>query len=152
MERRGNNSLLNRHKIAFLAGSKIAPLSVLPTFDWATEVAKRKDVAIVSGFQSHLECQVLDLVLKGKCGIICVLARTIYKSIPGNFRDAYNSDRVLFISEFTQASYIRTNKLTAIRRNSLVANISDELVIPVLAPDSSLTTIVSNYKKPMTIL
>lgn len=70
----GNIELLDRRKIGFLAGSKINPLSVLPTLDWASEVSVRKDVSIVSGFHSQLERQVLDLLLNGKCGIIFVLA------------------------------------------------------------------------------
>ena len=55
MESIGNNSLFGRRKIGFLAGSKIAPLSVLPTLDWASEIATREDVAVVSGFHSQLE-------------------------------------------------------------------------------------------------
>lgn len=62
METLGNTSLLDRRKIGYFASGTIASLSVLPTLDWATEVARRKDVAIVSGFHSKMEREVLETV------------------------------------------------------------------------------------------
>ncbi|MDE7418627.1 MAG: hypothetical protein K2N35_00225, partial [Muribaculaceae bacterium] len=59
---------------------------------------KRDDVAIVSGFHSKMKREVLDFLLRGRCGIICVLARAIYRKVPSRFREAYDADRVLFIS------------------------------------------------------
>lgn len=137
METLGNTSLLDRKKIGYFASSKIATLSVLPTLDWATEVAQHEDVAIVSGFHSKMEREVLDFLLRGKCGIVCVLARSIYKKIPEKFREAYNSGRVLFIAPF-KTSATRTSRHLCQQRNEYVANISDSLVFTFLTPDSSL--------------
>ena len=81
MKTLGNTSLLERKKIGYFASGTIASLSVLPTLDWATAVAKQVDVAIVSGFHSKMEREVLDILLRGRCGIICILARPIYKVI-----------------------------------------------------------------------
>lgn len=78
----GSTSLLDRKKIGYLASSTIASLSVQPTLDWATEVSKYDNIAIVSGFHSKMEHEVLDYLLRGKCGIVCVLAQSIYKKIP----------------------------------------------------------------------
>lgn len=137
METLGNTSLLYRKKIGYFASSKIASLSVLPTLDWAAEVAQREDVAIVSGFHSKMEREVLDFLLRGKCGIICVLARSIYKQIPDKFLEAYNSGRVLFIAPF-KTSATRTSRHLCQQRNEYVASISDELVFSSLTLDSSL--------------
>ena len=79
MKTLGNTSLLDRKKIGYFASNTIASLSVLPTLDWATEVSKRDNIAVVSGFHSKMEREVLDFLLRGKCGIVCVLARPIYK-------------------------------------------------------------------------
>ncbi len=95
MDNIGNTSLLNCKKIGYFASTPIASLSVLPTLDWAAEVAKLEDVAVVSGFHSKMEREVLDYLLHGKCGIICVLAASIYKKIPEMYREAYNDGRVL---------------------------------------------------------
>lgn len=148
METLGNTSLLDRKKIGYFASSKIATLSVLPTLDWATEVAQHEDVAIVSGFHSKMEREVLDFLLRGKCGIVCVLARSIYKKIPEKFREAYNSGRVLFIAPF-KTSATRTSRHLCQQRNEYVASISDELVFSSLTPRSSLFSLVTSnqYQK-----
>lgn len=142
METLGNTSLLDRKKIGYFAASKIASLSVLPTLDWGVEVAKHEDVAIVSGFHSKMEREVLDFLLRGKCGIICVLARSIYKKIPDIYREAYNSGRVLFIAPF-KTSATMTSRLLCQQRNEYVASISNELVFSSLSPDSSLYPLYS---------
>ncbi len=137
METLGNISLLDCRKIGYFASGTIAYLSVLPTLDWATEVARREDVAVVSGFHSKMEREVLDFLIRGKCGIICVLARSIYKKIPEKYREAYNAGRVLFIAPF-KTSATMTSRLLCQRRNEYAASISDELVLSSLTPNSSL--------------
>lgn len=145
METLGNTSLLYRKKIGYFASSKIASLSVLPTLDWAAEVAQREDVAIVSGFHSKMEREVLDFLLRGKCGIVCVLARSIYKKIPDKFREAYIAGRILFIAPF-KTSATRTSRHLCQQRNEYVASISDELVFSSLTPDSSLFPLLITKK------
>ena len=137
METLGNISLLDRKKIGYFASSKIATLSVLPTLDWAAEVASCEDVAIVSGFHSKMEREVLDFLLRGKCGIVCVLAQSIYKKIPDKFLEAYNAGRILFIAPF-KTSATRASRHLCQQRNEYVASISDELVFSSLTPNSSL--------------
>lgn len=149
METYGNTALLDRRKVGFLAGSKIAALSVLPALDWAAKVARREDVAVVSGFHSPLERQLLDFLLRGRCGIVCVLARYLYKSIPTEFAAAHTAGRVLFLSEEHQG---RVTKESALRRNSLVISLSDEIITPTLAPDSSLTPLLESCNKTITTL
>ena len=118
---------------------------LLPTLDWAAEVAKRYDVAIMSGFHSKMEREVLDILLKGQCNIICVLARPIYKVIPNKYRDAFTKDRVLFISHNTAKSTMTSRHLCQ-KRNEYIASISDELVFSSLAPESSLYPLSLTYK------
>ena len=149
METIGNTELFERRKIGFLAGSKISALSVFPTLDWASEMANREDVSIISGFQSQLERQVLDFLLRGSCGIVCVLARSLYAKVPSEFQSAYTDGRVLFVSEEKQN---RTTKASAFRRNQLVANLAEELVIPRISSDSSLSPIISSFTGKITIL
>lgn len=137
MQTIGNLKLKSCCCIGYFASSKIATLSVFPTLDWASEIAKQDDVAIVSGFHSKLEREVLDILLKGRCGIICVLARPIYKVIPKKFRNAYNQSRILFISHNTAKSTMTSRHLCQ-KRNEYIASISDELVFSSLTPESSL--------------
>lgn len=137
METLGNISLLEHRKIGFFASGIIASLSVLPTLDWATEIAKQENVAIVSGFHSKIEREVLDILLKGRCGIICVLARPIYKVIPDKYRGACAQERVLFVSNNTAKSTMTSRHLCH-QRNEYIATLSDELVFSSLTHKSSL--------------
>lgn len=145
MKTLGTPSLLKRKKIGYFASCTIASLSVLPTLYWATEIAKREDVAIVSGFHSMMEREVLDILLRGRCGIICVLARPIYKVIPEKYRYAYAQGRILFISHNASKSTMTSRHLCQ-KRNEYIASISDELVFSSLTPESSLYPLY--YLKP----
>ena len=78
----GNKDLLNRITIGFLASRKLPSNVILPTLDWAVEISNRTDVAVMSGFHSRMEKDVLKFLLQGQCGIIMVLARGMYKRIP----------------------------------------------------------------------
>ena len=144
----GNKSLLQSKKVGYFASSKIATLSVLPTLDWATEIAKREDVAIVSGFHSKMEREVLDYLLRGRCGIICVLARSIYHKVPIKFKEAFDKNRILFISDEKSDIVIMTGKHSALKRNKLVSSLSDEIVVSSLTPQSSLYPIIQTSLKP----
>lgn len=145
MENLGNSELLGLTKIGYFASGTIASLSVLPTLDWASEMAKRGEVAIVSGFQSKIEREVLGILLKGRCGIICVLARPIYKVIPDKFRAAFDKGHILFISNNTYNSTM-TSRYICQRRNEYIASICDELVFSSVTPDSSLYPLTLSAK------
>ena len=98
METFGNTELLKMRKVGFLASRKIPSLSILPTLDWATEASKREDIAVVSGFHSKMERNVLEILLKGQCGIIIVLARGMYRKLPIQYEEAMSQKRLLIIS------------------------------------------------------
>ena len=141
----GNKDILSSLKIGYFASSKIASLSVLPTLDWATEIAKRDDVAIISGFHSKLEREVLNYLLKGKCGIICVLARGIYKQVPAKYKEAFDNNRILFLSlESNDTLYYGREQ--AAKRNEFIASTADELVFSSVTSDSSLYSLTITDK------
>ena len=145
MKTLGNSDILKRIKIGYFAASKIASLSVLPTLDWATEIAKREDVAIISGFHSKMEKEVLNYLLKGKCGIICVLARGIYKKIPTKYKEAYDNSRVLFISLENDRT-LNYGREQAAKRNEFIASTADELLFSSVTQESSLFQLTKTEK------
>lgn len=111
-------------KIGFLASRKISTLSILPTLDWAMEVSKQTDIAVVSGFHSKMERNVLEILLQGKCGIILVLARGMYRKLPKQYEEAMSQNRLLIIS-YEKETTIRVSEFTAHRRNDYVKEIAD---------------------------
>lgn len=147
----GNMKLMQRKKVAFFASSKTASLSVLPTLDWATEIARREDVTVCSGFQSPLEKRILPYLLRGRCGIIIALSRGIYKQIPAEYQEAYNADRILFVS-LQKETVTRRGKISGDQRNRYLASITDELVFASVSPESSLNKLMEKTTKPITTL
>lgn len=127
METFGNEELLKQKKVGFLASRKISSLSILPTLDWATEVSKREDIAVVSGFHSKMEQNVLEILLKGQCGIIVVLARGMYRKLPKQYEEAMSQNRLLIIS-YEKDNVKRVSEQTAHKRNKFVREIADEMM------------------------
>ena len=122
----GNKELLHKWKVGFLASRKISTLSVLPTLDWAIQMSKQEDIVIVSGFHSRLEKDVLKILLQGKCGIIVVLARGMYRKIPQLYEEAMKANRILFIS-YEKDSITRVSEVSAHKRNKHVMDLADEV-------------------------
>lgn len=122
----GHKELLNKRKVGFLASRKISTLSVLPTLDWAMEISKRTDLAVVSGFHSRMERDVLKILLQGQCGIIVVLARGMYRKLPTEYEEAMQQNRLLIISH-EKENVTRVSEASAHKRNEYVREIADEM-------------------------
>ena len=122
----GNKDLLHKQKVGFLASRKISTLSVLPTLDWAIEISKRTDVAVVSGFHSRMERDVLKILLQGRCDIIVVLARGMYRKLPPQYEEAMQHNRLLIIS-YEKENVTRVSETSAHKRNEYVKEIADEM-------------------------
>lgn len=124
----GNIELLKLRKIGFVASRRMATTDVIPTLDWAMEMSRQKDIAVVSGFQSPMEKDVLKLLLQGQCPIIIVLARGMYKQLPKDLQTPMNKNRLLIISN-ERHNITRISEATAHKRNEYVQSISDEMKI-----------------------
>ena len=84
----GNAALLDLpNKVAFLSSRRISAADVLKCYEWAEKI---RDTAqcVISGFQSPLEKDVLKFILRGRVPIILVLARSLWKTVPDELRDA----------------------------------------------------------------
>ena len=124
----GNKQLLNLHKMGFIASRHTSALDIIPTLDWAVEISKSMDVAVVSGFQSPLEKDVLKFLLRGACPIIIVLARGMYRKLPDALQTPMDQQRILVISNEPD-TITRVSEITAHKRNEYVKSISDEMKI-----------------------
>ena len=124
----GNKQLLSLHKIGFIVSRHASTLDVIPTLDWAVEISKSTDVAVVSGFQSPLEKDVLKFLLRGVCPIIIVLARGMYRKLPDALQTPMDQQRLLIISNESDNTN-RVSEITAHKRNEYVISISDEMKI-----------------------
>lgn len=141
----GNMDLLALRKVGFLALRKVNPTSVIPTINWANKVSHDPNIAIISGFQSTLEREVLDIAFKGTCGIIYVLNRSLYRQMPLNLRPAFDSNRILFIS-LTSEKITRPSAANATIRNHYITDIADSLVFASVDETSSLHQLTQTDK------
>ncbi len=123
----GNKELLDKRKIGFIAPCNIPSTAlVIDTLNWAAEMSKRTDVAVISGFHSRLEKDVLKFLLQGKCGIIVVLARGMYRRFPKLYETAMSENRLLIIA-LEKGTVTRVSGRTAHKRNKYIEKLADEL-------------------------
>ena len=137
----GNLDLLEHPKTAFLCSSKTTSRDILKSFDWATSVPK--DSCIISGFQTKLEKDVQQLLLKRHIPVIIVLARRMYKVLPAEMQSAIDSNEALIIS----LSHLpRNSKQSALARNKYIISIADNVVFGALDSTSSLANLAEEQK------
>ena len=142
----GNKELLKQQKSAFLASSTIPPDMVLKCYDWATA---EHEGCVVSGFSSKLEQDVLHFLLKTKCPVILVLARSMYKVIPEELKQALEEGRLLIISAI---SAVRQSKITALARNKYICELADRIIFVGVNEKSSLYPLKEKYKNKIVML
>ena len=134
----GNKKLLHVPKTGFLASSTIPPDMVLKCYDWATQMAK-EGKCVVSGFSSHLECEVLHFLSKGEQSIILVLAREMYPKL----QPLLDANRLLIISV---SKAVRQSKATAFVRNKYICEIADKILFVGVCETSSLYPLKEMWK------
>ena len=138
----GNTAILSQpSKVAFLSSRRVMPAAVMRCYDWATAM-RDEGRCVMSGFQSPLEKDVLKFLLQGKSQIIMVLARSLWKSVPQEYREPLSSGRMLVISPVSQSSS-RVSAKTAERRNGWLLDHCSEAVFASLDPVGSLARLVA---------
>jgi len=144
MQYLGNKEILNNYKIGFLCSRRVPANIILKTYDWAME-QRDKGVCIVSGFHSKIEKDVFDLLAKGTQPIILVLARGMMKRWDKKIIKLVDNGRLLIISPFESKVTSPTNQ-TSIKRNELIAEISDKIFIPFSNDNGSLSHLKKNFE------
>ena len=123
----GNKEILNLHKTAFFCSQKCPSHLILKSYDWAIE-QRNKGICVISGFHSKIEKDVFDFLLKGTQPIILILARKMKKRSPIIQRKAIVENRLLIISPFDE-KVVQNSRESCYKRNEILANIADEIVI-----------------------
>lgn len=137
----GNEKLMEKPKVGFLASRRVASEEVLRCYDWATKQAEMRR-CVVSGFSSKLEQDVLHFLLKGNCPVIVVLARRMYAELPEEWEAAVNEGRMLIVAT-TQS--VRQSKQTAEKRNQYVAQICEKVFLAGVGEHSSLQGLMQEH-------
>lgn len=145
MQYLGNKKILNEYKIGFLCSRKVPSNIILKTYDWA--IAQRNaGKCVVSGFHSKIEKDVFHYLLKGDQPIIMVLARGMKKRWETEITEAIHKNRLLIISPFSE-KIKRPTINSAIKRNRLIMELSDELFVPYKVIGGVIDKELSNTSK-----
>lgn len=145
----GNKELLTVEKVAFLCSREVSSLSVLRCYDWTTEVSGTVE-AVVSGFHSGIEKDILTLLLMKRQPVILVLARKMYRTLPDELQTALDEGQLLIIS--TAPGAVRVGREAALARNSYIAWISDRVVFGYISPHSDLLALYQTHRYKSTLL
>lgn len=147
----GNKDLLQGELVAFFASRDSEPEALRLSQNWAQEIS-HSDKIVISGFHSPIERAVLDILLNNGCSVVVALGRRLYKRIPSYLIEAYEKNRVLFISF---RDYARPSFNNSQLRNWAVADLASENVFAPFPESSQLSTLyfsLSRGKNKLKIL
>lgn len=137
----GETAILRRRLLGLICSIQCPGSIVLKTFD-TIRALRDAGMAAVGGFLSPMEQDCLDILLRGKQPIILCPARGLKGLRLGEkARQAVDEGRLLVLSAF--ADDVRhTTAAQAVRRNNLVAALTDTLLVPYASPNGKTWTTV----------
>lgn len=141
----GNEALLRLPKVGFLSSRQVLPEAVIRCLDWATRM-RNEGMCVMSGFQSPLEKEVLNILLKGTSPFILVLARRLWgvRHVPCVFRKALEEGRLLIVSPVAQ-TVCRVDEHSAELRNQYILESAARIVVGSCAPNGRLCVLLKAY-------
>ena len=124
----GSLDLLEEKIIAFFCSVRCPGDALLKIYGLARAL-RNHNITLVGGFQSAMEKEFLDLVLRGSARVIICPARGLgTMRIPANWRKPLSDGRLLLLS-FFDVRLRRATSDSAILRNAYVAALSHCLLI-----------------------
>ena len=140
----GAHGVLRHTKIGLFCSSRCPGGPIVKAYDFAQFVSQ-SDVAIVSGFQSTIEKDCFEILLRGiSPAIVCPARRLSQSRVPREWQDAIGAGRMLLLSPFNQKQKRATAEL-AVERNRFVASIADEILIAYAHPGSKTEALCREF-------
>ena len=129
----GGLHLLEGALLGFFCSVRAPGDALLKIYDLARAL-RGTGVTLVGGFQSPMEKEFLDLLLRGSAGVVVCPARGLgVMRLPRAWRAPLNDGRLLVLSFFDEAVRRPTAAIAA-RRNACVAALADRLLVAHAAP------------------
>lgn len=142
----GQTALLTEPLLGLIASRECPGHVLLETLDRVPEWVQAGRV-IVSGFHSPLEQQVLRSVLRRQGRAVKVLARGMGDYRPtAEEREPLAAGRMLVITA-CRPEVRRITRETALARNRLILDLASEIVVPYLASNSPLATLIAQAER-----
>lgn len=123
----GNTDLINNKKIAIFSSIKCPGEIIIQSYDFFKSLQQR-DLAVIGGFHTPVEQEILTILLRKSCPIIICPARSLEKMrVKSEFKDSLEKGRLLFLSPFVNCH--RPTTETALYRNQFVAALADRIIV-----------------------
>lgn len=134
---RGNLDVLAGSLLGFFCSVRAPGPAILETYDLA-QALRGAHVTMIGGFQSPMEREFLDVLLRGTASVVVSPARGIgTMRIPKSWRPRLTAGRLLILSFFA-ATIRRPTAALAAKRNAHVAALADRLLIPHAEPGGKI--------------
>ena len=130
----GNVLILDPSLTAFFCSVRCPGNLILKAYDLAQRW-RAENQPVIGGFHSPVEKEVLKIMLRSTVPVCVVLARSLPKRIPTEFRRPLDEGRLLLVSTF-DAKTKRATQETAAYRNQVVAALADKVFVAYAAPGS----------------
>lgn len=129
----GNLGVLDGPLLGFFASVRSTGAAILKTYDMARAL-RGGDTALIGGFQSPMEKEFLDLLLRGTASVIVCPARGLGNMrIPRAWKEPLARGRLLLLSFFDDGVR-RPTAAVAAKRNAGVAALADRLLVAHAEP------------------
>ena len=124
----GDPRILQGRLIGFFCSVRCPGDAILKTFDLARAL-RDADVTVVGGFQSPMEREFLDLLLRGSARVVVCPARGIGRMrVPREWKDPLKDGRLMILSFFDDCVR-RPTATTSTTRNEYVAELAYSILI-----------------------
>lgn len=145
----GKFELNSVHWIAFFCSVRCPGDIILKSYDLAQKW-RVKGQAVIGGFHSPVEKEVLKIMLRSTAQVCIVLARGLPKRIPVEFKKPIDDGRLILVSHF-DVKIKRATAESAMSRNSVIAALAEKIFVAYAVPGGKTETLcrsISNLNKP----
>ena len=150
----GNLNVLDSTLLGFFCSVRAPGDAILKTYDLARSL-RDTDTTIIGGFQSPMEKECLDLLLRGTAPVVICPARGLNRMrTPKNWKKPLAEGRMLILSFFNGNIHRPTSAIAA-RRNAYIASLADRILIAYAEPGGKTETLCKNalaQNKPVFVL
>lgn len=123
----GEPGILKGKKLALFCSVKCPGEPIVQAYDFARAM-RDAGVTVIGGFQSPIEKDCLDLLLRGSQPVIICPARSIHgMRLPAPWRIAIEQGRLLLLSPFAEHFRRPTVELSE-QRNEFVSTVADQVL------------------------
>ena len=133
---RGRSQLLSLPSTAFLCSTRCPGDKILAAYDWA-RVQCDAGAAVISGFHTPVEKDVLAILARRGAKILWVPARDLPKRIPTELQPAFEEGRLVLLTPFDPGKPSRPTRESCSIRNRFVLAWTTNRFIPHVAEGSS---------------